>query len=321
VKHRLPVLAVFCLAAGPAFSADVRGPVSGYVFDPGAGAVRPINGMPGAAVMGDALPLPGPLAAAAIDSRRQVMVGILREGGAAVLVRDFASPNVETLALDGAIRPADDVVLNAAGTQALVYSKVLGQVQLITGLADNPSAGVPASIGHLGEVAAMAASPAGPEAVLSTQGSAGGGVYTISFQPDALPVVSPVRKAESAAAVAFDSDGARLLIADPARGVSVVSAADPSGTSAEGEGPAGPVCVWRHSGRLAVADRASSSVALFDLATLHKVQEIALPSLPTRCSPLDGGLMLLNQPGRAPLSLIDFGSEPFVFFVPARSND
>ena len=54
-------LALACLtaAAAVAFAAEpLGGPVAGYVFDRGIKGIRPINGIPGSAMLGDALSLP-----------------------------------------------------------------------------------------------------------------------------------------------------------------------------------------------------------------------------------------------------------------------
>src|ERR671912_481097 len=78
-------------------SARLTEPVLGYVFDSTAKAVRPINGIPGAAALGSALPSASKLANGFVSHNREWLLAILLDGGVDVLNLRSGS----TLALEG----------------------------------------------------------------------------------------------------------------------------------------------------------------------------------------------------------------------------
>jgi hypothetical protein len=300
-------------------ASGINGPVSGFVLDGGARAIRPVNGMPGSATQGAPLPLPFSVGLAAISPRLDfALVTDAAGDGTPSLAAGLRSGEPQIAAIDGAI-PADGIVLSDSGDTAALYSNRSGRLQFITGLPSQPRAGDAIDVGSLtGGVAAL---------TLDTQGRNGvvlagdGGVYWLSGRA-ALNWIVQVPGAGSAAFLANGSDvvvgskttGDVLLLHDAGGNLSISTLAGArdgiSSAVAVHAMNGSEVGVVERSGRLAAIDVNTSTVAWVDLA-----------GAADRLEMLAGGLLVLNPAGPQPLLVLDISQGRTAYFVPPVPSD
>lgn len=122
----LPFLAV-------AQTGGLSGPVLGYV--PESGALRPILGIPGAAVLGQPLALGFETALLSVAPRQDYALAVAAQGEVKIipLSGDFAARAVEA-----ALAAPDRVIFSPTGTAALLVRSSDSAAQVLTGLPDSP---------------------------------------------------------------------------------------------------------------------------------------------------------------------------------------
>jgi len=138
------VLAVFSVT-GILFGASnsvtaVSGPQLGLIFDPAAGGLRPVRGIPGAASTGDTIGLGFRISSAAISPSQDAALVVNAKSGAVSLIR-AAGDEWSVNALAGAAPAPDRITFSASGSVAALYYRT-GSVQVFAGL---PAAPVRAS--------------------------------------------------------------------------------------------------------------------------------------------------------------------------------
>ncbi|HEY1340646.1 MAG TPA: hypothetical protein VGF59_24210, partial [Bryobacteraceae bacterium] len=246
-------------AASLCAQGSVGGPISGVVFDRGAGALRPILGIPGASLLGDGFDLGYEIRSAAIAPRQDFAIATAAGGSLHLLrLRDGAAAE---MTLNGLPSGVERIVFSPSGSAAAIYAA--GAVQTIGGLPDAPALG--ASFNLSGAPGAMALSDDGRYLLFIS----GGSVRLRSTAADDRGVID----ASDGALVAFapgghdaavmDSAGAGLtLLRDvagaPARQLVAApddSLASPGGLAFSADGKS-----------LLLASGASRSVSMFDVA-------------------------------------------------------
>jgi hypothetical protein len=231
---RLTYFLPTALALAGCAAAQIETPGLGWIFDSSAGAIRPLTGIAGAAVVGDVLELPS-MQRAVIASRQGFALAVMADDARIRLVRlQGGSAAVEEI--PGLLSSPDRILLSPGGVAAVVYQRSLGRLQLITGLPDQPQI-------------IETSSPAAPVAV-SDDGSAAledefpAPVTAAAFRPNGRDVAAISGSGEvflrrdgetrqiaslDAAAAWFSSDGSRVylagkdgkfLIIEPATGAS-----------------------------------------------------------------------------------------------------
>jgi hypothetical protein len=310
------LLAAVSLAAF-ADGVPVRGPVSGFVLDTRSHSIRPINGLPGAAMLGDALPLPFAVKAAAISTALDFALVTSQDSDVVQLVTGLGAGAPATAALAGAI-PASEIVLNSAATAAVLYSKSAAQLQVVTGLPAKPRFGLPLSVANW-KVTAMAVDPTGRVAIVTDGASQN--VYRLSLDRSGSERTAWIANVPGAASAAFlwngrdavvgsSSDGGIVLIND------AVNTATISSLATAGQGIQSAVALRALSDHeLCVADGQSGTLAVLDLSTVSTTR-IPLAGSATRCEPLASGVYLLNEATQSPLLLLDTNSGRRTSFVP-----
>ena len=242
---------------------QVGGPAVGFVFDAAAGALRPILGIPGASTLGAPLDAGFALSWASVAPRQDSATAIdtngtlhlLRLGSGVAEVRCGACPST-----------ADAAVFSPSGTAVALYSAgrvqiVTGLPDAPAGGASfevvAPSRGARTAAGPPGLAlsddgawllvstpasADLFAASGGPRQLLRTGGYPLGafaarshdaavadpirGALTVIRDVEGASVEQPLTGMRSARALAFSSDGSRLLLAIPAeRSVAVVDIA------------------------------------------------------------------------------------------------
>ncbi len=119
-------------------------PMLGFAYDPGAAAIRPIQGVPGAALLGDPVAIGFPAALAAVAPLQSVALTVSGEDGLVRLVHLQARANaieakVNAAVVAGAMASPDLIVFSPSGSAALLYSAAAARVQVVTGLPEQPA--------------------------------------------------------------------------------------------------------------------------------------------------------------------------------------
>lgn len=295
-------------------AAGIGGPVQGFVVDHGARAIRPVNGLPGASLLGEGLAVGGAVDRAAVDSRRGIAIVSLAQadGGGLAVVRGIGT-RTAVQRIEGGLPSPDMVVLNAAGTAGALYSRAARTLQIITGL-DSTARLSSIETAELGTVSSLAVTADG-----AAVAGVNGGVYLLraNSQPELLA------EAKRPAAIAIDGSG--LLIADAGTGeVTRIEALRAFAVRrtilATGEGiDIVGLAISADRSRIAVVDRGSRTVSIWNALTAAKESLIELVSEPTRCQAMDSAdVFALNEAGAEPLLLLDMteNGNPRVLFVP-----
>src|SRR5260370_16320549 len=133
---RLALLLPPVIASAQSNGAFLNASTLDYLFDQGSSRVRPVWGIPGAAYVGDALPVD--LSGARVSTNRRFALGADPASGQMMLMR--LGDEVTTAAISGMSQMAGMAFSPNGGTAAL-YDPDGGHVEVWTGLPDQPSAG------------------------------------------------------------------------------------------------------------------------------------------------------------------------------------
>lgn len=318
-RRAIAVLACFPVMAIHGQQRQVSGPVAGYVFD--GAALRPINGVPGGATLGEALSL-GVAASAAVVSP-QLDSAIVTAGDGSLHLFRLGGHSATEVSWNGVPRGPARVVYSPSGTAAAVYAA--GRVRTFGGLPNSPmlefATGIaPSPVGSArqstsvvpqamavsddaawllvvseGRVRLMGASGA---SALLLEGARGAGV---TFTPGGH-VVAVIDGARPWLEVFPDASGA------PSQRIPAPGLAEPAGLE------------FSADGKLALAAaHTAKSVTIFDLAG-GTGTTLDCDCVPTGVARL-GSLFRLTNASSGPVWLVDTGASPArVVFVPARTN-
>jgi hypothetical protein len=281
-------------AAAQNDSAGMLTPTLGFIFDSNQRAIRPIHGIPGAAVPGEALDLGVPIRIAAISPRQDFALLVSAIDQTVSLAR-LPGGAASALPAEGA---PDRIVFSPSGQAAVLYRQSVGQIQILTGLPDAPQVHAPAA---------------------STQAPAGiadDGTLAPAGQDSAWPA--------SFEAMAFRRNSRELVAITRAgdlyfaRGVS--STPDFRLVYRGDSDTSDPVALQlSDDGLRAFAVNREGLVTAVDLAT-GSAQSISCQCQPVTLHPLrPGGMFRLTEFSDQPLMLFDASAiEPRVWFVPPR---
>ena len=296
---------------------NVQRPTTGYVLDQ-SGTLRPVLGIPGAAVLGDRVAPAISFSTALAVPQRDFVIGLPAGGGSApVLVTGLATGAAVVTEIPGAIR-ADRIARNEAGTAAVTYSSRSRQLQLISGLPSAPACSEAISFGFDAPLTALALQ--GNTVVFATSdGTAGGLYYLAAARRRPVPrYVAPVGRAT---AIAFLNGGADMAIADDISNEVIIlrsfrtTGAEMVFATAK-DGLSRPISIRVVHDHLFIGSAGSSSVLICDLTT-NSITEAPLRVAPTRMDQVSGEWMALNDPrDGVPLYLINALTNEIVF-VPA----
>jgi WD40 repeat protein len=243
-----------CLAAQ---DASVATPALGFAFDSSLQAIRPIRGIPGAALLDDPIDLGFPIRSALIAPRQNFAVVTLDDSSVRLLRFENGGATVE--ALDAAMAAPDRMVLSSGGRALLLYQNS-GRLQTFRGLPDRPVAQewnippftAPPSVLAISDdgqsiVTADGSVDSGAVWLLASDGGASqlplpGSIVALSFRRNSRDLLAlaangdlysmgdantPYRMFHAAGtadavAVQFSSDGARAYTADATGTLSVI---------------------------------------------------------------------------------------------------
>ncbi len=202
----------------------VEGPVLGYIFDRQTQLLWRLLGIAGASQMAPAFPFEVHLGRLEVSSQPKYGFGFESGTGEAHLY-DLSGAElveIETSGLDSGI---DRIVLSPSGEAAGLYNRQTKQVQIVTGLPDDPQARGRASVETVpGVLAALAISDDGESVLAGVSAEGGGSVYLVGPQQSPrsiLPVGRPSSIAflhGSSDAVVADYDRNEVLLVRDVRG-------------------------------------------------------------------------------------------------------
>lgn len=292
-----------------AFPSDIGGPVMGHVMEPSAQAVRPILGVPGAALFGGRVPLEIDARASVLSAHRGFLVAAAPGGGLSVV--DLRGEAPAARAIEGALAGAERLALSPGGGTAAVMAG--GILQIITGLPDEPS---PAGTVAAANAGAFAVSDDG-----TVLFEAGGTLFAAA--PDGDPRPTPF--AGQASLIAFIESTRDALVAGSGDNeVALVRGVlgEPSyrRLAGAGEGIDQPVGLAFSGGKALVASAGSGSVTAIDVETGAAATTSCGCSVAALERMRGAALFRVSDPGAGPLWLFDAAEARFLF-VPAAAEE
>ena len=315
-------IALACLALAATLSAQqgrVAGPVSGWVFDPAGRVLRPVRGVPGAALFGDPVPLGIALSAAFVSPNADSAIALSADGAPHFF--RIADGQFAERALPETQAAPESVVYSPSGTAAALIAG--GQAWILQGLPDSPAL---AGKIDLGSVAARVSRV--PALRRTTMAISDDGSYLLvtSAGSAVLLSISGERRDLAAAGRAFAAAFApRTHMAALAGSRGLMLFADLAGSDAGtlltdgagAQGAAATIAFSADGSRIIVAGAAAREIAFLDRSGNRT-------AVPCDCSPTVlarmGGVFRLNDPGNGPMWLLDAAAaEPRTVFVPAIS--
>ncbi|MBM3739488.1 MAG: hypothetical protein FJW39_27285 [Acidobacteria bacterium] len=294
--RKLMIAAV--VAAGVLGAQELSGPVSGLVFDEQAKAVRVIAGVPGAAYLGSSL-AEGDEGSISPDGN----FAVVRQGAELMLLKSGGG----AVRLGAAEGVTGEVAWSADSHSVAVESR---SIRLWINLDTQPEQSPLARFE--GDAISLAVSGRGVAA------GAKGGVFVLNSEGSRLIV--PADEPEGLAI-----SGGTLYVADLARKEvlavrNFASAPEIALIANEAAGVGAPVAVAADNGSLLIADAGRKLVAM-SLSTGETQYSLELDFVPARLDRFARGLYRLNVRDSAtdPVQILQLGSEPAVFFVPAAA--
>jgi hypothetical protein len=122
-----------CSAAG---QGSLAGPSLGIFYDPGAQAIRPIWGIPGASMAGQPIDVGFPIASAVVSPSQDYALGVSGDGSIGLIKLGANGSSAQVV--PGGLGMPDRIVLSPAGKSAGLYYSGSTSVQILAGLPDSP---------------------------------------------------------------------------------------------------------------------------------------------------------------------------------------
>ncbi len=312
MKRRLSLLllgtVLLTCAANRLSRPRTSGPLLGFIYDPASAAIRPISGLPGAAVVNDPIDIGFPVASAAVAPLHDCALAISSQDGLVRLIQFGA--RVSTTIVSGAMPSPDRIVFSSSGTAALLYSTGAAHAQVLTGIPQSPTVyDLPFSVAS----GTMALADDGAAVLLPDAGGA-----QVWFGDGNAPVSLSV----SAAAAAFRA-GSHDALAATANGDLYLfeAAANQWRLARSGDGATRNAAAVQFSadgvgGYVAAA----SGISVVDLATGESAT-MACNCVPTSLDPLMAGSIYHVTAAPSLLWLFDASqASPHFWFVPPRKS-
>jgi hypothetical protein len=295
---------VTMLGLAPAF-AQIAAPVLGYL--PDGGRVRPVYGIPAAAVLGPAIDIGRDLDRVAVSPRQNYVLATAAGNGEALLI----TPGVSAVHLEGAAPGADRIVMSPRGSAAALWFAASSHLQIVSGLPLSPSVLDLDTTFRGAQPEALAVSDDGQWVA----GAWPDGVYVLGAagQVNRLPVDA------GATALAFFHGRPDLAVATPTAILTIAGVDGSAAPAVVFNGSLSPVAIALSFDnlRLAAADRGGALLTI-DLSTS------ASAALDCSCSPeglfpMGGSVFRLTGLGPGALKLFDAATGD-VLFAPLAAS-
>jgi len=315
-KH-LPLLLAFILIPAAAQAASLDGPRLGWVFDESRNALRPILGIPGAAILGAPVDL-GVSVEQAVVSPRQDFALVTTGKQKDVGIVHFSRVPLQAVKIHGVGAAPDLMAVSATGAAAALYYKDSGRVMLLTGLATTPK--VASELYLSGSPSILAVGD--DRTLLAVVGKA---VYWVSPHGE-VPILTGLH---SIGALYLET-GHMALVADSVANriyqvKNVTGVAATAILAGPDQGIAGPVGVAISADlqRAFVANGKTGTVVILDLADKKESGKISCGCKPTGLYALDGeNLFRLTEASDRPLWLFEMSAgKQRVLFVPGEMTE
>jgi hypothetical protein len=312
---KIRLVLALAAASTTAFPASLEGPRMGMVFDSSMRALRPILGIPGAAVMGDPLKTTLDLRRVSISSQRDFALAAQGEHNEVVVLRFEHAPLTSTL-VQGAHHGPDQMVFSPGGRVAAIHYKDGNRIQVLGGLPISPK--VMDELYLSGSALPSALAVGNDNTVLAAVGSS---VYWVTHSGEV-----PVLKGLSRVSAITLTTAHLALVADAGtnqihRLQNLTTALETDILAGAAQGIAAPVAVAISSDSRSafVANGKSGMVAILDLQGKAPTMKIACGCKLTGLDRLNGdNLFRLTEPSNKPMWVLEASAkETRVVFVPA----
>ena len=304
--------------AGSNIAPTLSGPRLGLVFDRAAGDLRPIGGIPGAAITGEPLRLGFTMARAEISPAQDAALVVMKaRGSSVVLIRAVASDWVAA-SLDGVAPAPDSMVFSPGGSAAALYYRA-GRVQILTGLPAAPSVAGELDVSSLpAPVTAMAVDDAGTFVLVAAGQAESVSLYRIPI--NSVPTL--LASFRSVSSVRLFGAGRQALVTDTLA-ATVYQVTDPAGAAAiqvvasERDGIQGLVAADTDAaGQRVFAADGTGTVFIFDRSG-GPATTLDCACAPTGLFRLAGAATFrLTEPAAGPLQVLDANATPRIVAVP-----
>jgi len=325
MKILWPICGVVLAASSslPAQQGRLSGPVAGFVFDNSGRVMRPIQGVPGASLLGDPLSFGIDIAAAYIAPRQDSAIVVGADQSLHLFLLNGGAPL--EVSLGGITGTPERVVFSPSGTAVALISS--GSARVLTGLPGAPA--LTGSVKVEGNATGGAPGPRSRSVSAPSLALSDDGTYVLTIAQGTVRLLSVhgqnrmLVPAQVSAQVAFAPGGHDAAVVDSLTGLTLIR--DTSGAAgtqllaAPDEGLAGPVGVAFSQDKqtLYVASAKAQSVAAFNLAGASRTA-IGCACTPTTLAPM-GNLFRLTELTTGPLWVLDgTAATPRTVFVPAR---
>jgi DNA-binding beta-propeller fold protein YncE len=321
-----PVCGMVLAASGLLYGqqGSLTGPLAGFVFDGAGRVLRPVQGVPGASLLGDPVSFGFDLAAVYVSPHQDTAFVVGADQSLHLFRLNAGAPT--ELSLGGIAGAPQQVVFSQSGTAAALLTA--GTAQVLTGLPNAPTLAGAIAVPMAAQAPARSRTAAAPAQswALSDDGTYlltvfGGSARLLSIQGQNRSLLP----AQAGALVAFAAGGYDAAVMDSVTGLTLVrDAAGTAGTqvlATPDDGLAGPAgLAFSQDGKtLYVASATAQSVAVFNLAAGSRTA-IGCACTPATLVPM-GNVFRLTELTGAPLWLLDSGaSTPRTVFVPARGE-
>ncbi len=300
----------------------LSGPVAGFVFDGPGQVLRPVQGVPGASLLGEAINFGLPVSAVYVAPRQDSAIVVGVDQSLHLFLLHAGSPT--EVSLGGLTGMPSRVVFSPSGTAVALVSP--GSARVLSGLPQ--SANLVGSIrveGITGQLnTGLHFATFSPSMALSDDGTyimtvAEGSARLLSINGQNRRLLA----AQAGAHVAFAAGGHDAAVMDSLTGLTLIrDAAGAAGTqllAAPDAGLAGPAgLAFAQDGKtLYVASATAQSVAAFNLAAASR-SAVSCACTPSTLAPM-GNVYRLTEVNAGPLWLFDgTATAPRTVFVPAR---
>ena len=303
-----------CFAIAMTLSAaSIQGPQLGLVFDANQKALRPILGIPGAAILGQPLDAGIEIHKTTISPHQDYALATEGEHNQVVVVtmgRKAATP------VPGVEQDPDQILLSPAGHAAALYYKARNILVILTGLPGAPkvseelylSAGAHPSALAVGDDGRTVLAGVGNTVFMVTRSG------EVPLLPGLLKIGAITVPAHTTAYVADSGRNQIFRLRWLGGNLDIAMVAGPK------QGIDGPVALAlsQNGGRAFVVNGKSRTVSIIDLGGHTPVTKIACGCTPTGLDRLAGNdVFRLTEPSNRPLWMLDAsGQVPRVLFVP-----
>jgi len=302
------------LIMAPAYAATIEGPRLGVVFDAATKSLRPILGIPGAAILAEPLEPRLDLRKTAVSPMQDYVLATEGEHNQVVVLNVGRLP-LQAVPVPGAGRGPDQIVLSSGGGVAALYYKETNRIQVFSGLP-----GAPKSTAELFLSAGQTPSALGAGEDGTVLAAVGSSVYWVSPRGE-VPILTGLHKVASISLSANQT----ALIADSAanqihRVRNVTGTVEADVLVGPEDGVAAPVAVAasHDNQRAFVANGKTGTIVILDLSGKTAATKLSCGCTVTGLDRLAGNdVFRLTEPSARPMWVLEAAAhQSRILFVP-----